>query len=88
MDCGNANDYPRGYEVETSLDGSQWGEPVASGKGTGTLTQVSFTPLKARFIRITQTAGAKSNFWSITELQVLTAPKSTTPTTLAQNVRP
>ena len=88
LDCGNASDYPRGYQVETSLDGSYWGSPVASGKGTGTLTQISFTPLKAKFVRITQTAGAKNNFWSITELQVLAAPKGTTPTTLAQNVHP
>ena len=88
MDCGNASDYPRGYKVETSLDGSQWVAAVASGRGTGTLTQISFPPVKARFVRITQTAGAKDRPWSIAELQVLAAPKLTASTILAKNTQP
>jgi mono/diheme cytochrome c family protein len=47
--------YPRGYRVEVSLDGVKWGKPVAEGKGSGVHTAVTFAPVRARFVRITQT---------------------------------
>ena len=64
-------DYPRGYKVELSLDGRDWGTPVAAGSGTGSLTEITFAPAKARFIRITQTGAVEGLFWSIHELQLL-----------------
>ena len=85
MDCSNNTDYPRGYQVEVSDDGNRWSAPVASGKGTGTLTQISFAPVKTKFIRITQTAGAKDKYWSIAELQVLAPPAAAT---LTRDIRP
>ena len=90
MEAGaEGNDYPRGYTVEVSADGTNWGQPVASGKGTGTLTEIAFEPVQTRFVRITQTGGVKSLFWSITELQLLTPPKGLVPTTtMAKNVQP
>ena len=88
MDSGKDTDYPRGYTVEVSVDGTNWGQPVAKGKGTGTLTQISFPPVRAKFVRITQTAGAKDKFWSIAELQVLEATKGMTQTILAKNFGP
>jgi mono/diheme cytochrome c family protein len=47
--------YPRGYRVEVSMDGAKWGKPVAVGKGTGPHTSIGFTPVRAKFLRITQT---------------------------------
>ena len=71
LDAANSrNDYPRGYKVEVSADGQAWGKPVAEGKGVGPLTQIEFTPTKAKFIRVTQTGSVKGNFWSIAELEV------------------
>ncbi|MEO6784581.1 MAG: discoidin domain-containing protein, partial [Chthoniobacteraceae bacterium] len=67
----SANDYPRGYKVELSADGTTWGKPVAEGKGSGVITEIAFVSAKAKFIRITQTGAAKGNFWSIHELAVL-----------------
>ncbi len=64
-------DYPRGYKVELSTDGSRWSQPVAEGKGTGAITDITFPPAKARFIRITQTGAVNGLFWSIHELRVL-----------------
>jgi len=63
-------DYPRGYKVELSDDGQAWSKPVATGKGTSLLTDITFAPQKARFIRITQTGSAGGQFWSIHELQI------------------
>jgi mono/diheme cytochrome c family protein len=67
-------DYPRGYKVELSSDGQTWGAPVASGQGTGPLTEITFAPARAKFIRITQTGSVNGLFWSIHELEVLQPP--------------
>ena len=52
------------------------------------MTQISFAPVKTRFIRITQTAGAKDKYWSMVELNVLEATRGMTQTVLAKNTRP
>ena len=72
LDQGNSKgDYPRGYKVELSLDGTKWGKPVAQGKGNAGITEIQFNPKPAKFIRITQTGSAKGTFWSIHELEIL-----------------
>ena len=48
--------YPRGYQVQVSMDGTNWSAPVAEGKGVGRSTVISFAPVQAKFVRITQTA--------------------------------
>ena len=72
----SANDYPRGYKVELSTDGTKWGKPVAQGKGNSGITEIQFDPRPAKFIRITQTGSVKGNFWSIHELEILLPPRS------------
>lgn len=47
--------YPRGYKVETSLNGTTW-TPVATGAGAGATTTITFKPTAAKFVRLTQTA--------------------------------
>jgi hypothetical protein len=47
--------YPRGYKLEVSSDGTTW-KTVAEGKGTGTATRIAFAPVRAKFVRVTQTA--------------------------------
>jgi hypothetical protein len=68
--------HPRAYEVHVSLDGEKWGLPVASGKGAGGSTTIVLDqPVRARFIRITQTATDESApAWSIARLQVYGPP--------------
>jgi fibronectin type 3 domain-containing protein len=79
LDQGTStNDYPRGYQVNVSSDGTNWGDPVATGGGSSPVTIITFPDRTARYIRITQT-GSASNYWSIHELNVylaLTAPPS------------
>ena len=73
LDCAKSpNDYPRGYKLEISSDGEHW-KSVATGKGSGPLTDIQFTPAKAKFIRITQTGSVGGLYWSIHELQVFAA---------------
>jgi hypothetical protein len=47
--------FPRAYKVQVSLDGTTWGAPVAEGHGNGPTTTIAFAPVRAKFIRITQT---------------------------------
>jgi len=54
------------------MDGTKW-TPVATGKGTGAQTIISFKPTPAKFIRITQTDAAPDvPSWSIVDMRVLT----------------
>jgi hypothetical protein len=70
----SANDYPRGYQVNLSNDGSNWGSPVATGAGSSAVTTITFPPQTARYLRITQTGSASGNYWSIHELNVYATP--------------
>lgn len=67
LDAGG-NDYPRGFELYLLLDGTTWGEPVATGVGSP-VTRIRFEPQLARFFRIVQT-GSAGNWWSIVEATV------------------
>jgi mono/diheme cytochrome c family protein/glucose/arabinose dehydrogenase len=62
--------FPREYQVQVSMDGSTWGQPVARGKGAGTLTDIAFTPVRAKFVRITQTGSADNAPWTIQRLRL------------------
>jgi len=58
-----------------SLDGQQWGLPIASGKGSGGSTTIVFEPVRARYIRITQTAADETApAWTITRFLVYGPP--------------
>jgi hypothetical protein len=62
--------------VQVSADGSKWTQPVAEGKGAGTHTTISFKPVQARFVRITQTAAEpNASNWTISGLRVFEAGK-------------
>ena len=68
----SGNDYPRGYKVELSKDGSAWDKPILQGQGSNSVTELLFPkPTMTKFIRIIQTGEAKGTFWSIHDLQVL-----------------
>ncbi len=47
--------FPRGYNVETSLDGNNWTRIVSEGQGIGSTTVIRFEPVNTRFLRITLT---------------------------------
>jgi mono/diheme cytochrome c family protein len=67
---------PRGYSLQTSMDGTTWGAPLAQGKGESARTTVTFAPTRAKYIRITQTETVEdAPAWSINNLRVYEAPK-------------
>jgi len=74
--------YPRGYKVEVSMDGTSWGTaPVATGAGTGAATTIAFAPVRAKFVRITQTATAPADAppFTMQRLRLYEAPAPATP---------
>jgi RHS repeat-associated protein len=71
LDAGSSTgNYPRGYSVALSSDGTTFGTPVATGTGSTQLVTINFLTQAARAIRITQTGTASSNHWSIHEINV------------------
>ena len=74
---GSVIGYPRAYSVQVSADGSSWSTPVATGKGEGVRTTVTFAPTRAKFVRITQTdTVTDAPAWSIRNLRIYEAPAS------------
>lgn len=78
LDAGPVGtDQPRGYEVYVSLDGENWGDPVVTG---GDPRQRVFTinlpPTYGRHVKIVQTGGGVSNFWSIAQMRINGRPSA------------
>jgi hypothetical protein len=69
--------FPRGYRVQVSLDGVKWiTPPVAEGKGSGARTVISFRPVQAKAVRITQVDAVEgAPAWSILNLRLFEAAK-------------
>lgn len=67
---GSNGDYPRGCTVQVSDDGKNWGKPIAKGKGKNALLEISFPPIEAKFLRVTQT-GKHKLYWSIHEMKLM-----------------
>ena len=63
-------DSPNRYSVSVSTDGTNWGNPIATGSGQLGITTITFPPQTARYIRITQTGSDATYHWSIYELDV------------------
>jgi hypothetical protein len=69
-----AGGYPRGYRVQVSMDGTAWSAPVAEGRGAPRSTVISFPPVQAKFVRITQTASVSdAPPWVVTQLRLYEA---------------
>jgi mono/diheme cytochrome c family protein len=67
--------FPRGYQVQVSTDGTAWNAPVAEGQGSLGVTTITFRPVSARFVRITQTANVENAPpWSMRLLRLFEAP--------------
>lgn len=67
--------FPRGYTVQVSADGTNWGKPIVEGKGTGARTIIALPPTRAKFLRITQTdTVADAPSWSVRNLRIYEAP--------------
>ena len=66
---------PRRFQVQVSTDGMAWSAPVAEGTGAEGTTIVTFAPVNARFVRITQTETVtNAPPWSMRLLRLYSAP--------------
>jgi hypothetical protein len=65
---------PSTYSVTVSTDGQTWSAPVAQGPGQNPKTSITFAPVDAKFVRITQT-GTPTNpaGWAIQRLTIFRA---------------
>lgn len=70
LDTSNsANDYPRDYEVSISTDGSNF-TTIADGTPNSSITDISFSDINARFVRIDQNGSDNRFWWSIHEINI------------------
>jgi hypothetical protein len=67
--------FPRNFQVQVSADGNTWRAPVAEGQGVPGVTVITFAPVSAKFLRITQTGSeADAPPWSMRLLRLYEAP--------------
>lgn len=66
-----ANILARGLRIETSKNGKQWDKPVYDDGAITAITEISFAPVTAKFIKIKQTGKGNNNTpWHIHELDI------------------
>ena len=66
--------FPRGYKVQTSMTGTDWGKPVSEGSGRGPSTVISIDPIQTRMIRVTLISKApEAAPWSISRTRIFQA---------------
>jgi glucosylceramidase len=70
----NLGDYPRGYSVTVSSDGTTWGTALATGSGSGQPTVVPLTGAPVRFVRMTLTVPSAS-WWSVADVRAYVATR-------------
>jgi hypothetical protein len=63
-------DYPRGYQVFVSTNGTTWGTAIASGTPTTPVVTITFPSQTARYIKVVQTGTVTPNWWSVYEFNV------------------
>ena len=61
------------YSLQISRDGKSWGTPIAQGPGATPTTAISFRPVPAKFIRITQTGTSATQLWAVQRIRVYAA---------------
>ncbi len=79
----STNEYPRGYDVYVSSDGTNWGSSIASATPSSELTSITFSSQTKRYIKIQLNTTFNSNSWSLAELKVYGTPANCS---LAANV--
>jgi hypothetical protein len=70
---GSTGDYPAGYSVSVSNDGSSWSAAVATGTPTAEYNFITFAAQTARYIKVSQT-GTAGAWWSLYEFYVYGTP--------------
>jgi mono/diheme cytochrome c family protein/glucose/arabinose dehydrogenase len=62
---------PASYRLQVSMDGTTWSDPVAEGTGAFPTTIISTKPVRAKFLRITQTGTMPNKLgWGIQRIKI------------------
>jgi F5/8 type C domain len=69
----STGDFPRGYTVQTSSNGTDWNTVVADGQGTGQFTTVDLPGSAIQYVRITLTTADPNDWWSVADVRASVA---------------
>jgi glucosylceramidase len=65
----STGDYPRGYTVQTSVNGTDWKTVLPDGHGTGQFTTVGLDGRAVRYVRLTLITADPSDWWSVADVR-------------------
>jgi glucosylceramidase len=65
----STGDYPRGYAVQTSTNGTDWKTVVANGQGSGQFTTVDLPGSAIQYVRLTLTTADPNDWWSVADVR-------------------
>jgi glucosylceramidase len=65
----STGDYPRGYAVQTSANGTDWNTVVPDGQGTGQFTTVDLPGNPIQYVRMTLTTADPNDWWSVADVR-------------------
>lgn len=68
------NDFSSQLTVEISRDGEEWEPAEIIGSDIGPLTTISFVPVTARYLRLTNHENSRNTWWSIHDLRLFIKP--------------
>jgi hypothetical protein len=66
----NAGDYPRGYDIGLSANGTTFTSVATNAANTNVIVTGTFAAAQGRYLKVTQT-GTFTNWWSIDELRLM-----------------
>jgi glucosylceramidase len=70
LDTGaSTGDYPRGYTVQISTNGTGWNTVLSGGLGTGQFTTIDLPGRAIQYVRITLTTADPNDWWSVADVR-------------------
>jgi glucosylceramidase len=69
----STSDYPRGYTVQTSANGTDWNTVVSNGQGAGQFTTVNVPGSAIQYVRMTLTTADPNDWWSVADVRAYVA---------------
>jgi glucosylceramidase len=65
----STGDYPRGYTVQTSTNGTDWNTVLSDGHGTGQFATVDLPGSAIQYVRLTLTTADPNDWWSVADVR-------------------
>jgi glucosylceramidase len=65
----STGDYPRGYTVQTSANGTDWNTVLSDGQGTGQFTTIDLPGSPIQYVRLTLTTADPNDWWSVADVR-------------------